>query len=152
MCIRDSSKDGINFVPLHQEKGHGTTSSVQSYKWTDAHPLAGINYYRLKQVDYDGKYEYHLIIAVEYNGKVTQAGIRLFPTVVKDQITIALDTPTTDKTMLYVIDMLGRIVQQHPIGSGVAQQEISVPTLPQGQYFITLQSGKTVQTARFVKL
>lgn len=148
----ERSKDGINFVELHQEKGFGTTSEPKSYSWTDRTPFSGVNYYRLRQVDYDGKFEYHPIIAVEYNGKVAQPSIRLYPTEVKDRITIQVDTPPTEDATLLVVDLTGRILQRQPMATGIVQHELQLNNLPAGQYFVTVQSAKIVQTARFVKL
>lgn len=147
------SRDGIHFISIHEEKGHGTTSQQQNYDWTDTKPMPGVNYYRLKQVDFDGKTTFHQIESVDFDGKTADSGIYLYPTEVQNQLTIMLDTPTRDdQSTLLIVDMLGRIMQQHRLSRDAVQQDVQVGNLPQGQYFITLQSGKTLQTARFVKL
>lgn len=148
----ERSKDGIRFVAIHREKGHGTTSEPQQYEWIDRYPMPGLNYYRLKQVDEDGKYEYHKIDAVDFNGKTSDTGIRLYPTEVKDRVSIQLDTPPAAEALLYVVDMTGRILQRERIAAGTVQHDVQFTNLPAGQYMISLQSDKTVQTARFVKL
>jgi hypothetical protein len=52
--------DRIGFV-----EGHGTTTELQNYTFRDKDVNAGSYYYRLKQVDYDGTFEYSGEIAVE---------------------------------------------------------------------------------------
>jgi hypothetical protein len=53
--IVERSHDGINFEFFAMSKGKGTTSSTSYYEILDENPLSGISYYRLKQVDFNGK-------------------------------------------------------------------------------------------------
>lgn len=48
------SNDGIQFIEVGKVKGAGNTSSQKLYKFTDANPIVGKNYYRLQQYDFDG--------------------------------------------------------------------------------------------------
>lgn len=146
------SKDGIHFIALHQEKGHGTTGEPQHYDWVDTRPLPGTNYYRLKQVDYNGNYEYHKIESIEFKGKTADPGLQLYPTEVKDVLTVVLESPTSEDASLLVVDALGRVVQRHRLAIGSTLEEVQLSALPRGQYFITLQSGNSLQTARFMKM
>lgn len=60
---------GLNdFVEIGKLKGHTNSKVLNSYEFTDKAPLPGINYYRLKQEDYDGAYEYSETIAVVESG------------------------------------------------------------------------------------
>lgn len=146
------SRDGIHFIALHQEKGHGTTTEVQRYDWVDTRPLSGFNYYRLKQVDYEGKWEYHPIKVVDFKGKGVEGGIYLYPTEVRSRLTVALDTPTSEDASLLVVDALGRVVQRQRLGIGTIQEDMQLQDLPAGYYFMTLQSEQGLQTARFLKM
>lgn len=49
--------DQLNFTKIGEVKGAGNTTSAKKYSFFDANPLRGVNYYQLKQVDYDGKSE-----------------------------------------------------------------------------------------------
>jgi hypothetical protein len=55
----------LNFVPLDTVKGMGTDTEPAEYLYTDKSAWSGINYYRLRQVDYDGKAEIYPEIAVD---------------------------------------------------------------------------------------
>jgi hypothetical protein len=48
------STDGISFLELDRVFGRGTTQSRSAYRYVHARPAAGVNYYRLEQVDFDG--------------------------------------------------------------------------------------------------
>lgn len=58
------SVDGNEFLPLSFVNGHGTTSMLHTYSYSDATPPAGIIYYRLRQLDYNGAYELSPVVAV----------------------------------------------------------------------------------------
>ncbi|WP_461790993.1 hypothetical protein [Pedobacter sp.] len=51
------ASDNLNFTKIGQVNGAGNSTSVKKYSFFDANPLRGVNYYQLKQVDYDGKFE-----------------------------------------------------------------------------------------------
>jgi hypothetical protein len=64
----ERSNNTEDWVTLDKLGGAGTSSIRNSYRYNDEKPMVGFNYYRIKQVDYDGKYSYSDIRAVEYNG------------------------------------------------------------------------------------
>ncbi len=55
-----------DYVTIGRVEGNGTTSLPSTYSFTDESPQSGINYYRLKQVDYNGQFEYSDIRSVEF--------------------------------------------------------------------------------------
>lgn len=59
----EKSNDGESFSSVTFVKGHGTTSQAVSYSFND-HSTLPLAYYRLKQVDFDGKYEYSPIVRI----------------------------------------------------------------------------------------
>ncbi len=56
------STDGVNFTKVGQVAGSGNSNKAQHYNYTDSKPASGNNYYRLKQVDHDGKSELSQIV------------------------------------------------------------------------------------------
>jgi len=63
----ERSIDNANYIVIDHVNGAGNSSSILSYLFRDDKPVDGINYYRLKQTDYDGKFEYFKTIAVTYS-------------------------------------------------------------------------------------
>ncbi|MBX2914606.1 MAG: hypothetical protein KF856_04945 [Cyclobacteriaceae bacterium] len=61
------SADGVEFASLGLVDGQGTKNSTTTYQFVDENPMAGINYYRLKQTDFDGTSAYSNIVAVNTN-------------------------------------------------------------------------------------
>ncbi|MFT7033284.1 MAG: hypothetical protein ACJA2S_001790 [Cyclobacteriaceae bacterium] len=60
------SEDGITFSAIGKISGNGTSNLVNHYDYVDQHPKYGINYYQLRQVDYDGKNEFFSVILAIY--------------------------------------------------------------------------------------
>ncbi len=148
--IIEQSTNGKDFENIGQVKGHGTTNTTHTYSFehsTPARPSSirgdmtsvKTNYYRLKQVDIDGRFTYSFIRAVDLDIKK----ILLKDTVVHD----VLDIETEDNTEinLTVFNTLGQAVLTHK-GRGI--QQINVSSLVIGTYFI--KSNKDGE-ARFVK-
>lgn len=74
----ERSLSGMDFNLLYSVTGAGTTSQPSEYLYIDEKPFPGINYYRLKQVDFDGNFTYSEIISVRADYQSNQS-ILLFP-------------------------------------------------------------------------
>ncbi|MCG8309158.1 MAG: T9SS type A sorting domain-containing protein, partial [Cytophagales bacterium] len=80
--VIEHSTDGSNFVEVGKEEGAGTTQEKQTYFFLHRRPVYPNNYYRLKQVDFDGAYEYSDIIVVRLNkvlNEVKELDFVLYP-------------------------------------------------------------------------
>ena len=81
------SEDGKSFKQIGVIAGAGTSYTPQQYNYEHTTPSTGINYYRLRQVDYDGTFEYSSMVTVEMKGKGF-ATYRIFPNPVQHTFTI----------------------------------------------------------------
>ncbi len=146
--IVEHSKDGQFFQSIAQIAGDGTTSSRNNYSFEHQHPMIGENYYRLRQVDFDGSYIFSGITTVFHPAAEF---VTITPTLAKDYVQIEFKGPTFPAKNITVYDLHGRQVQvtfKH-ISTGLLQA--NVETLTPGQYVIKLmEKGKTVGL-RFVK-
>lgn len=73
----ERSSNGIDFRSLGKVSGNGTTTLASNYEYLDQSPPAGTQYYRLKQVDFDGQFSYSDIKSV--NLSLLNNQISLFP-------------------------------------------------------------------------
>jgi hypothetical protein len=62
--IVEHSSDGETFTALEKINGVGNTSAIKTMEAIDHSPFAGMNYYRLKMVDYDASFEYSTVAAI----------------------------------------------------------------------------------------
>ncbi len=121
--IIEHSSDGRNFSPIGEIAGDGTSSLEKHYTYIHETPSIGINYYRIKQVDYDGKYSYSDIASVRYDG--TEA-TSIYPNPATSEVTIT----TPEQTSLQIIDMCDRVIRRQAISEG--QSTINLSELPTG--------------------
>ncbi|WP_421795696.1 hypothetical protein [Haliscomenobacter sp.] len=131
----ERSANGQNFLEITRVKGKGTTQETQHYQYFDPNPLAGINYYRLRQVDFNGTTDHSKVVAVTLDkGEL----MSIFPNPAKDRINIQ-----TSLTLLaeevFLLDALGRKISLNLQGSP-GWYEIKLPAeLPAGNYWLRLQ-------------
>ncbi len=104
----ERSADGLNFMEIGRRDGAGTTNQATAYTFTDPYPLAGINYYRLRQVDLDDTEQYSHIVKAE----AKHLGIRVFPTSLHTPNTIQVDLSEASEgaATAQLFDMSGRMV------------------------------------------
>jgi len=67
------SVDGQGWVPLGFVPGEGDSPQGNAYAWEDVSPMVGINYYRLKQIDWDGQSSFSPIVSVTWVEATTYA-------------------------------------------------------------------------------
>lgn len=143
--IIERSADGRNWQAIGTVPGNGTVQTVMFYDYTDYSPLAGVSYYRLKQVDIDAKFEYSKIVVVE---KTTTHHIQLMPNPFDNEITITSDRDGKVNVQLY--DVLGKMVYATNIENRNGIFTIH-PELPAGTYIITVQTDNFVEQQKIIR-
>jgi len=147
----ERSADGRTFSEIGRVQGAGTTQQPQDYQYIDQRPLPGLNYYRLKQVDYDGQYEYHKTVVVNFDGELP-GGMIVFPTAVKDRLQVQLTTENNENASLQIIGADGRVWRSLRWQEKSGRMELLVADLPAGSYWLRLVDGTQVEQAYFQKL
>jgi len=93
LFVVERSADGIDFVEIGSVPGNGTTTEEHTYDLTDYTPIIGVNYYRLKQIDFDGTFEYSATIAIEvFGGELHNAIVKLHPNPTRDILNLQLQS------------------------------------------------------------
>ncbi len=131
------STNGREFSTLDKVAGNGTTSDVQNYNYTHKNVTSSDNYYRLKQVDFDGEFEYSDIIYLQNDTRDTPVAI--YPNPARELITYEGTAAT-----LTFFDIQGRrVMQQTAINTGTA---IDISTLRSGVYTIEILTNSGERT------
>jgi hypothetical protein len=145
----ERSENGRDFTRIGQVKGAGSTGTPQYYRYFDDIPFPNINYYRIKQVDFDGKYAYSKIIAID-NAVKTSGILKMDPSVYNDILTF--DIETNDNAVIHISDVSGRLVlSKNNVVKGISTVNIATNALPCGVYFLSLITATGVTTEKFVK-
>ena len=138
------SKDGKIWDMIEFVKGQGTASGLNTYTAIDKSPTAGSNYYRLKQMDFDGKFEYSEIVVVDFNKRLNEIG--LFPNPAKNQLTLI-----NGEGQVIIYNVLGETVKQLTIDAN--QTTIPLADLLDGQYYLqVIQEDGFVVSKQFTKI
>lgn len=146
------SADGEAFTTIGIVKGAGTVSQAQAYRFTDAKPLTGLNYYRLKQVDLNGTFTYSTITTAT-TGKQAALGLHVFPNPVKSSVSVEVTLPAPDAVVLEIRNTLGVLLQTTSLQPLAGKQtlELNVNYLPKGLYVIIARGKNTYQVKQLIK-
>jgi hypothetical protein len=146
--VVERSSNGFQFKELQQVKGGGTRDLKQLYRFTDTNPLSGINYYRLKQVDFDGKYTYSKIVSATFQ----RAGFTISPNPAQGKtITILWKAPVSQAS-IWIYNQLGHQVYSQQIAHSHSwEQAIYLQEeLKKGVYLIKVQTGGQQFTEKLI--
>jgi hypothetical protein len=128
----EHSTDGTYFQEIGTQSGEGDFVGELTYNFTHAHPASGANYYRVKQVDYDGGFSFSNIASVNFQfGKVT-----LYPNPTSGPVSVE----TLVAGRLAVYDFVGRLIMEIPLAAG--NTEISLQDFPDGLYVFRIDGGE----------
>ncbi|MCH8904404.1 MAG: FG-GAP repeat protein [Bacteroidetes bacterium] len=107
----ERSTDGNDFQILGTVKGSGNSLIKKDYNFIDQSPLNGIAYYRLKQTDFNGRFEYFDVVAVN-TGSSTDITLRIYPNPAKltDDIYLDLSGIRATQANIILLDNLGNEV------------------------------------------
>ncbi|MEM1328080.1 MAG: T9SS type A sorting domain-containing protein [Bacteroidota bacterium] len=146
----ERSLDGVLFTAIDFIKGAGNSLVNQKYTYTDQEIKRGQTYYyRLKQMDFDGVFEYSSIIALDTKAS-TEMNVLISPNPSAGQVTLTYNLPQPSIAQIQLIDQSGRLIQtllNESSSSGHYQLSRDLSHLEKGVYFIVL----TTEKARMVK-
>ncbi len=134
------------FTRIGQVNATGHTNASASYQFTDPAPLKGNNFYRLKQVDLDGRYSYSKIIRITMND---DNSIFLYPNPAREKLQMLLPT-SNDFTSLGLYDANGNLLFIKTINKGSVHEEINIQNLAKGWYIIELKGKENIRRG-FIK-
>lgn len=135
-------------------KGSGNSSIAKNYGAYDAKPLRGINFYRVKQVDRDGKFKYSSTVNVKINASKT--GVTVLANPFHNNLTVDLLSSKDEVINVRLVDISGKQVAKESwtINVGSTRKDISnVSALQQGMYILSVSnaSGEILYNGKVLK-
>lgn len=132
-------------------QGNGTAEIRQDYKFTDKEPYFGKSFYRLKQVDFDGSFEYSNVISISVEREFTN--LLLFPNPNSSEV-INLQFVSQKKGDLQ-IEILNQIGQRiftndYNAENGTNNLKLPVSDFPSGLYFVKVISDRNSIVKEFI--
>lgn len=150
--------NGIDWEPIGVVAGAGNSTQTINYESFDESPVPGIQYYKLKQTDFDGKYQYSKPIAINYNQNFSFS-IYPNPATINSGSPIYLNLSSSNSTnksiVVVVYDALGReavskiiIEEKNNTGTIIAIDPSN--TLLPGTYIVTATSDNSIYREKLV--
>ncbi|HTI94739.1 MAG TPA: T9SS type A sorting domain-containing protein [Puia sp.] len=150
--IIQRSTDGQNFSNLDTIASAGPTQNGHSYIYTDAHPAAGDNFYRLEQVDLDGTATYFGVLKVSLStGSGTS--FHLTPNPASGPVYLEMANAVTGPLQVRLSDAQGRILRAWTFDKQSLDwtQAIDPGTIPAGSYFITVYGNSFKEVRQLIR-
>lgn len=148
----ERSLDGRYFQPLGRVAAAGNSTSRRNYSFLDAEPALGTTYYRLHQVDIDGKSQYSSVVPL--TTATTAQGITLYPNPAAAEVNLRFRESIAGAVVVRVLDATGRTLWQEQRQLPAPTSVLQVPTtqLPTAHwYMLQVQTGTTTFVQRFQK-
>jgi hypothetical protein len=137
------SYNNIIWNSIGKVKGNGNSSSINNYSFIDNNPYNGINYYRLKQVDYDGKFTFSTVISVNFE----MLNINIYPNPSTGIVNIE---NLSDGSKIELYDMNSRILDL-PANIEGNKARVDISKLKRSVYFIRIIMNNETKVFRLIR-
>jgi hypothetical protein len=153
----ERSTDGLNFKKINSlpsKSVGGNSLQKLSYSMVDLQPESGINYYRLKQVDFNGSFKYHKIVSVSLN-KSNEVAFNIFPNPNNGSFVVSASGTTNNKNthvLVYTIDgrvLYDQIVDPEIINDNSFRLNTDLKLVP-GIYFVVLSTDDLYRPLKMI--
>lgn len=144
------STDGKNFETIGFVNGNGTTQNASAYRYMDENLASGKWYYRLKQMDFDGQFEYSSIIILEVEKGFDV--LKVYPNPTNDVFTIELGNIQVDEFNLELYSTTGQLLKSIQFQNNQVSYSLKDWDIPTGIYFLKVRAGQYTQTIKLSKL
>lgn len=145
--VAEKSVNGVEFTEIGRVKAAGISNILRSYTLNDIKPIMGWNYYRIKEVDVDGRFMFSQVAAINFNTKESMAVI--YPNPTSGNITLNIANTTTTFTYS-LFDAQGKWVMSKNVTG--AQTVIPMAELAPANYVLKLtDNNREIQSFKILK-
>lgn len=141
------------WINLGFVNGNGTSTESHNYSFVDENSAEGKSFYRLKQVDFDGSFEYSNVIEVINNMILDFALEQNYPNPFNPSTKISWQSPISSHHTLIIYDVLGNEVStlvDEFRQAGKYEINFDASKLSSGIYFYKLSAGKFIETKKMI--
>jgi Secretion system C-terminal sorting domain len=149
--IIERSLDTRMWAEVSRVNAKGESQNLTVYQGFDENPQVGTNYYRLWQVDKDGKQEaYPRLIDITYQ---FMAITSVYPNPSIDKLNVKLKSNVNEPVQIRIINASGKVLETIRFQKATLEEEavLNVKDLPSGTYFLEIFYHKGRETLKFVK-
>lgn len=151
----EKTTDGITYTPVAKIKGAGDSDGKLSYSVVDKIPSAGVSYYRLKQVDFDGKYWLSNLEEVIFERTGHELLFSLYPNPASDETYVKFHhVEKGQSVLLTVYDLVGKVISSQTVTMEKDHEngvQIDLTGHPSGMYLVSVLSNNMNCQKKLVK-
>ncbi|MEP6728152.1 MAG: T9SS type A sorting domain-containing protein [Bacteroidota bacterium] len=146
----ERSTDGNSFASIEKITGTRAGKTANEYTFTDTKLSAGNYYYRLKQVDKDGKFVYSKVVLVSDNSKAGAA--QIYPNPVQASLSVVINNDIKGSGKIAVYDVTGRSVRQEVVvkNDKIFNAAVDMNNLVAGLYVVEIKIGDTYKLTKSI--
>jgi hypothetical protein len=150
--IERKTEEG-QFTTIGQVIGNGTTTERKEYSYNDTQVQSGKYYYRLKQVDFDGSFEYSNEILADISAPLEFALNQNYPNPFNPATTISFSLSEPSFVKLAVYNLLGEevaVLKNEQMDAGFVKVSFDASALPSGMYLYKIESAQFTSTKKMM--
>lgn len=151
----ERSEDGINFEEIGRLPGSGNTSNRRDYEYVDESPLNGESYYRLRQTDYDGKFEVFDPDHVYLKKKVIdESALNVWPNPFEEYFDLEIQSEESGKLDISLLSMDGKLIRDESMqmdAPGTRWTFHDGNSLIPGTYILRIQCNDEVVSRKLIR-
>lgn len=134
----EHSVDGRNFLPIAEILGAGNSQQLLHYETLDPNPSMGINYYRLKQTDFDGQYDYSEVRSVTFEEERVTT-FEVFPNPTSEVLNIRFNR-AIEQGQVQLFSTSGQLLNSYALERGSQSTQLRLDHLAKGLYWIKIDA------------
>jgi hypothetical protein len=142
----ERSKDGINFEFVAKVQGAGNSTTTKQYVTLDEKPYQGLSFYRLKQTDFDGKFNYSKIVYINFKKDISKE-VTIYPNPVTNELNMEIPG-NTEPLNFEIISLTGAVVYK---GSINEKTRVQTSSFAPGTYLIKFANDHTSGFKKVIK-
>jgi hypothetical protein len=149
----ERSYDGRDFEMINQVAGNGNSQHQIDYSYKDESISLKQNtvFYRLKQIDFDGTFEYSDIRVVRFDELVSNLNMSVSPNPFSNELTILVTLAPGENYQLEVTDLNGAIVHQKECTYASGFHKLNTSEWKSGTYIIGVVSDNGIENIKVLK-
>jgi hypothetical protein len=151
------SIDGKRFTTISFVKGEGNSNRNITYTETDVNPFVSLNvdklYYRLNQVDFDGKSTLSEVKMVT-NNEPTNNDIKVYPNPFSNIVNVEINATESIETVVKITDITGKLVASQTVMLNIGVNHVAINNidkLSNGVYFVSVTNNSTNEVVKVLK-
>jgi hypothetical protein len=144
----EKSLDGASWSAIAYVMAAGNTATLTNYSFTDRNVAARVVYYRIKQVDTDGRFSYTAVRSLRSEVAPAASDIRIAGA--QSKVVLQFPSAVYGNVLVRIVSLSGQVLAEQRLQQAVGQ--VILPTTLKGNYVVALSNGRELNVARQVIL